>query len=218
MVERSDVDPDVRVARVEVGDGRAAFSAEASLGELGGGIGLEFALGQAEGGARESHRRAEQAARVPAAHCAVAKVAMDRRRLRLVSNGAAEAAAGDGNVLRHRLIPPGQHVPVIRPARYSASAPTPSAESSADLTVYMRRSPRKYRPGTSVTPRFCAGSPVSANTGHSTQPRSYRYPVAQTTATMPAPARSSSASAGFLPFGTTSNAASSGRSRPVYST
>src|SRR4030095_6655205 len=99
IVERPDIDPDVGIPGVEICDRRPTIGAEASPGKLGGGVGLEFALRQREGGSREPDGRAEEAARVPAAHGAMTNVSLDWGLLRFVAHGAAEAAPRDRDVL-----------------------------------------------------------------------------------------------------------------------
>src|SRR4029450_11233425 len=99
MVERSDIDPDIRIPCVEIGHRRTAIGAEASLGEFAGLIGLEFTLREDEGGSREPHRRAEESAAIPAAHRAMADVSANGELFRFVAYRAAEAATRDWNAL-----------------------------------------------------------------------------------------------------------------------
>ena len=68
----------------------------------------------------------------------------------------------------------------IRSAMYLASSLT--QPSSAEPRVCCHGRPRKYRPGTSVTPRSWMTSPRSSKTGNSTSEWSSRKPVAHTTA------------------------------------
>src|SRR5262245_44081686 len=105
MVEGADIYPDVHIPRVEVCHGRTAIGAEASLGEVAGCIGLELALRQTEGRSWEPRGRAEKAAVVLPAHRAMADVSPERRLLRLIAHGAAEAAARDRNSLNGHRYP-----------------------------------------------------------------------------------------------------------------
>src|SRR5215831_17282946 len=100
MVKRPDIDPDIGVPGIEIGDRRPALGAEASLGILGGRIGLERALRQREGGSREPYGRAKEAAIVPPAHCAMTNVSACRGLSRLVAHAAAEAPAGNRKAWR----------------------------------------------------------------------------------------------------------------------
>src|SRR5262249_46685073 len=60
MVERSDLDPDVRDAVGEKGNRRTAIAAEASSGEVRRAIELQLAFGEPESRAGDSDRRAEE--------------------------------------------------------------------------------------------------------------------------------------------------------------
>ena len=62
------------------------------------------------------------------------------------------------------------------------SASSLTQPSSAEPRVCCQERPRKYRPGTSVTPRRWRMRPSSSRTGRSIQEWSGRYPVAQMTA------------------------------------
>src|SRR5262249_28202737 len=98
MVERSDIDPDVGISGIEICDRRPAIGTKASLGELGGGVGLEFASRQPEGSSREPDRRAEEAATVPSAHRAMTEVSADGWLPGFVAHGPTKATARDWNM------------------------------------------------------------------------------------------------------------------------
>ena len=78
-------------------------------------------------------------------------------------------------------------------ARCSASSPTPWR--NADLRLWSQGRPRKYRPGTLVSPRLCSGTRPDdivpfAKIGRSIQSKSYRKPFAQMIDEISAAARS----------------------------
>src|SRR3954447_13773248 len=67
----------------------------------------------------------------------------------------------------------------MRWAMNSASSLT--QPSSSEPRVCCQSTPRKYTPGTSVTPRRCVTAPSSSKTGSCTKEWSSRNPVAHTT-------------------------------------
>src|SRR6478752_10144652 len=87
-----------------------------------------------------------------------------------IGRGAADQAAGTGAVA-------GASAMCL--AMCAASAPT--KPSSADPRVCCQARPRKYRPGTGLTPRWWTGAPaVSVAPAMSMKEESERYPVAHT--------------------------------------